>query len=79
MRTITVHLHPNAKVTKVVKAETLIATELYDVFIPDQPVDGKANVALIKVLSKYFELPKSSVVILKGEKTRHKVVGLFDK
>lgn len=38
------------------------------------PVDGKANEALIKFLSKYFELPKKNFSLVRGETGRHKVV-----
>lgn len=36
------------------------------------PVDGEANQALVKFLSKTFKVPKSSVDILSGDTGRHK-------
>ena len=36
------------------------------------PVDGKANEAVIKFLSKLFGVSKSSITILSGETGRHK-------
>jgi uncharacterized protein (TIGR00251 family) len=36
--------------------------------------DGAANRELIEFLAKNFSLPKSHVVLLKGETSRHKVV-----
>ena len=38
------------------------------------PVDGKANKILISFLAKKLNIPKSSVTILKGEKSRTKTV-----
>ncbi len=38
------------------------------------PVDGKANEALIELLSKYFKLRKSSIRILRGENSRNKMI-----
>lgn len=38
------------------------------------PVDGKANEALIKLLSEYFDMPKSKIEIVRGAKGRNKVV-----
>ena len=36
------------------------------------PVDGKANKHLIKLLSKWFKVPKSSISIKSGETGRNK-------
>lgn len=36
--------------------------------------DGEANDALIKLLSKHFHVPKTSITIVRGAHSRHKVV-----
>ena len=36
------------------------------------PIEGKANKECIKFLAKLFNLPKSSIEILQGQKSRHK-------
>jgi uncharacterized protein (TIGR00251 family) len=36
------------------------------------PVDGEANQALVKFLSKTFKVPKSNIEIINGETSRHK-------
>ena len=38
------------------------------------PVDGAANAYLLKYLSKLFKVPKSSIVLEKGELQRHKQI-----
>lgn len=38
------------------------------------PVDGKANQACIKYFSDFFEVPRGSIRIIAGEKSRVKVV-----
>ena len=38
------------------------------------PVDGKANEELIKLLAKHFKVSKSSIEILKGLKSKNKIV-----
>ncbi len=38
------------------------------------PEDGKANVAVIKLLAKAWKVPKSSLSIIKGATDRRKVV-----
>lgn len=40
--------------------------------IQNPPEDGKANRALIKLLSKSLDVSKSSIVILRGGKSREK-------
>ena len=36
-------------------------------------LEGKANKAAIEFLSGYFEVPKSAVSLVSGEKSRHKI------
>lgn len=38
------------------------------------PVDGAANAHLLKYLSKLFKVPKSSILLEKGELQRHKQI-----
>jgi uncharacterized protein len=40
------------------------------------PVDGRANEALIELLSEHFGVRKSSVEIIKGLKTRRKTISI---
>ena len=40
------------------------------------PVDGKANQAMIKLLARTFNIPKSSVTIVAGETGRNKMIDL---
>lgn len=42
------------------------------------PEKGKANAALIALLSKYFKVPKSHITIVKGETSRNKIVEIKD-
>lgn len=41
------------------------------------PIDGRANEGLIEFLSDYFDIPKRSVLLVKGDTGRHKTVDLF--
>ena len=38
------------------------------------PIDGKANEALVKFLAKHYNVNKSRVEVIKGHKSRNKVV-----
>ena len=42
--------------------------------ITAEPQKGKANKELIEEISKHFDVPKSNVRILSGEKSRKKLV-----
>ncbi|MDD4995128.1 MAG: DUF167 domain-containing protein [Patescibacteria group bacterium] len=38
------------------------------------PLDNRANQELIETLSKYFDVPKSKIIIASGKKSRNKIV-----
>ena len=42
------------------------------------PVEGKANSRLITILSDYFNVPKSSITIVKGSLSKRKVIEIDD-
>ncbi len=47
--------------------------------LTSKPEKGKANLELIKKISKYFNVPSSSVRIASGAKTRRKIVEIVRK
>lgn len=49
----------------------------YKVRITAPPVDGKANLHLIKYLAKLFRISKSQVIIEKGGTCKHKQVRII--
>jgi len=66
---ISVKVKPNAKQEKIEKF-----TESYFlVWVKEKPQEGKANKAAIKVLSEYFGVPQSWVILLKGQSSREKI------
>ena len=68
---IEVKVIPNAKRTELIKTETD-----YKARLTAPPVDGKANEALIELLSKEFGVPKRDIEITKGVTSRNKTVSL---
>jgi len=66
---IEIKVIPNAKRTELIKTETG-----YKARLTAPPVDGKANEALIELLSKEFGVPKRDVEITKGMTSRNKTV-----
>ncbi len=62
-------ISPNAS-----KNEIIRTPEGFKVKITAQPIDGKANKALIEFLSKQFKVPKSYFEILRGETSKDKTL-----
>ena len=60
---------PNSSKNDIVPEEEFIKVK-----IMAQPIEGKANKALIEFLSKRFKLPKTSIEIIKGETTKEKTL-----
>jgi len=54
-----------------------IVNGIYNVSVKSKPQDGKANEDLIEVLSEYFSVAKSKVVIKRGLTTQHKSVEIL--
>ncbi|MBQ1298526.1 DUF167 domain-containing protein [Candidatus Saccharibacteria bacterium] len=44
------------------------------VYLRAKPHDGEANVSLIKLLSKYLDVPKTSIKIIRGANSRNKII-----
>jgi len=69
MRVLNIRVIPNARQNRVLDEEGQLK-----VHITAPPVGGKANKALIELLADYCKVKKSSIKIVKGEKSRDKVV-----
>lgn len=69
---VNIKISPNSKKNEIVREE-----EYTKIKITAQPIDGKANKALIEFLSKNFKIPKTSIKILKGETSKEKTI-LFE-
>lgn len=56
--------------------EKVVATgeQELTVYLRAKPHDGEANSALIKILAKYLNLPKTSLKITRGQKSRVKTI-----
>ena len=67
--TLEIKVIPNAGKTELIKTETG-----YRARIACAPVDGKANEALIALLSKEFGVPKYNIEIARGATSRNKIV-----
>jgi hypothetical protein len=66
---VKVSVHPNSKRPRIEKS----AAGNLDVYISEPPIEGKANAAVIKVLAKRFSVSKTKVVLVRGDKSKHKI------
>lgn len=49
------------------------------VYVRARAHDGEANAAIVKALAKHFGVSKGCVEIVRGAKSRHKIVEIFEK
>lgn len=66
---ISVKVKPQAKQDKIKK----VGSNVYAVWVKAKAIEGKANQAVIKVLSEYFDTAKSKIFLIKGETSRDKI------
>jgi hypothetical protein len=67
---ISVKVIPSAKVEKV---QPSLGGSL-KIWLRARPKEGEANKALVKLLSKYFDTPKSQINIVSGLTSKNKIV-----
>ena len=68
-KTFNIRVTPHAKQNKVVESEGVL--RVYTTVAPEK---GRANSAVIELLSDYFNVPKTRIKIQKGLTGRDKVV-----
>lgn len=66
---ISFKISPNASKNEIIKTDDGIKIK-----ITAQPIDNKANKALIEFLSKQFKIPKTSIEIVKGHTSKEKTL-----
>ena len=66
---LTLKIAPNASKNEIIKSEDGIKLK-----ITAQPIDGKANKAVVEYLSKLFKIPKTSIEIIRGETSKEKTI-----
>ena len=66
---IRVKIVPNSS-----KNDIVLEEEFIKVKVTAQPIENKANKALVEFLSKTFKVPKTSIEILKGDTSKEKTL-----
>jgi len=67
---VQVHVTPNAREARVTK----VGESSFEVRVDEKAMGGRANKRLVEMLSEYFGVPKSRILILSGAKSRDKVL-----
>ena len=66
---LNVRVVPNAKKERLVKEEGRVK-----IYLCAPAIEGKANRALVNFLSEHYNVPRSRVKVVKGEKARDKLI-----
>lgn len=70
---IHIKVKPNSKQRKLEK----IDDNNFLVWVKEKPIEGKANQAVVDILSECLGVAKSTIVLLKGESSRNKIFELL--
>lgn len=68
-----VRVTPKASSNRIDVALQPDGSQLIRVFVTAPPDRGKANKATIELLAKHFGLPKTSIVLVRGQTSRNKI------
>ncbi len=67
---INVRVTPRARQNKIVASDDGGTLRIYTTAAP---ADGDANAAVVKMLARHFDVPKTSIKLVRGETCRDKV------
>ncbi|MDR1303189.1 MAG: DUF167 domain-containing protein [Puniceicoccales bacterium] len=71
---LSIRVIPNAPKSEII----FLDSGEWKIKIQAPPEDGKANGAIIQLLAKHFKVPKNFIRIVSGEKSRQKIIEIFD-
>ncbi|MCL5008600.1 MAG: DUF167 domain-containing protein [Candidatus Marsarchaeota archaeon] len=71
---IKIRVIPNSKTESV----ELTGQGSYKLKIREKPIEGNANMAVVKILASYFKVKKANVSIIHGAKAREKTVEIIN-
>ncbi len=67
---IKVHVKANSKKATITKVDKLN----FEAKVDEKAMNGLANKRLVELLSEYFKVPKSKIHIVKGFRSREKMI-----
>lgn len=78
IKTISVRVTPKASSNRIGGVQlTLTGEEQMKVYVTAPPEDGKANKAVLKLIAEYYKVPISKLKLIRGLKSRDKVIELL--
>lgn len=70
---IYINVKTKAKQSRIEK----VSDNQFRVWVKELPVDNKANLAVVRVLAEYFDVPSSMIRIAAGAKSKKKSVEII--
>ncbi len=67
---INVRVKPFSREEKIIQSEDGKLT----IWVKEGPFEGRANKAVIKMISRHFRIPQSKISIVCGHKNRNKII-----
>jgi len=74
VKIVKIKVVPNARKNEVLGEEGRLK-----VYVTSPPTGGKANKAVVELLAEFFGIKKGDVKIIKGEKSREKIVEIVER
>ena len=71
---LSIYLQPGAKQEKLLEQQDLEGNTVFHIWVRARPIDGEANEALFVFLAKHYNVPKSSLQLIRGHTSRYKTV-----
>lgn len=75
---IEIKVSPGAKLNQVVVQPSLDGSQQIKVYVTQQPEDGKANKAVLKLLADYYDIRVSQLEIISGHLSRNKKIQIHE-
>lgn len=73
---ISIIVKANSKKNEILSTE---ATSKFRISVKEPAIEGKANEAVIKLLAEHFKVPKSNIKIIRGLKSKNKIIDILTK
>lgn len=70
---ISITVKPNSKKGPLVEQQSDGSLVVY---IREIAADGQANDALIKLLSRHFDVARTNITIVRGQSSKHKIISI---
>ena len=68
--TLTIYVQPGAKHNEIIGMHG----DALKIKLATQPIEGRANIALVRYIATLFKVPLSHVTLKRGDKSRHKII-----